>query len=356
MRINEGDTMKRVVLTLVVVLLVHSCSSEELIPINVELGTRAISKLPFVIAEDQGLYEKYGLDVDLRMPPPKSDGGRRTHAEGLAGQVWRRLWTKTGVSESWKADIFIDGLTPNIVKKIDQARFPHRVAVAATDCVLRAHIVSGADIETLQDLRGKRIGISGRRDTTTGFAVLTLAKRMGWDPNQDISIKLNGRDVDALRLGVVDAIVASELRYALAKKEGFRILEDTRSWNIAVAGNSVMVTRDWLDDSTNHEAIRRFLRATVEALAIFHTNRDLSIRVLQEWHGISDRKVAETAYERGQWMPRKPYPCYEGIENTFELYDSNEMRKYSPSDFYDDSFIKALDKSGFIDNLYDSRH
>jgi hypothetical protein len=51
-------------------------------------------------------------------------------------------------------------------------------------------------------------------------------------------------------------------------------------------------------------------------------------------------------------MPRKPYPAVDGIKNTMSLFDSNAMRRYKPEDFYDDSFMKELDQSGFIDNLY----
>jgi len=175
----------------------------------------------------------------------------------------------------------------------------------------------------------------------------------GWDPLHDISIKLNGRNVETLRDGEVDAIVASEIRYAVAKKEGFTILEDTRTWNEPIAGNSVMVTMEWLQDESNHESIRRFLFATIEAMKLFHQERELSIDILANWHGISDREIAETAYNRGKWMPRKPYPCYAGIRKTFELYDSNEMRRFSPEDFYDDSYLSKIDESGFIDNLYE---
>lgn len=344
--------MLHCLIAFVVVAMLSSCGDSDVISLNVYLGTRSISKVPFVIAEDQGLFRKHGLDVDLRMPEPKYEGGRKTHDDGLAGQVWRKIWVALGVSEEWREDVYVDGLTPNIVKKIDYADFPHRVAVAATDCVLRAHIVSTSDIGSLEELKGKRLGISARRDTTTGFGALVLAQRMGWDPVHDISIKYDGRDIEALAEGHVDAIVASEMRFAVAIKRGLNILVDTRDWNVAVAGNSVLVERDWLDNSTNHEAILRLLRATSEALAIFHSDKELTIEILQEWHGIDDREIAEIAYDRGQWMPRKPYPCYEGIENTLEMYDSNEMRKFSKEDFYDDRFIKELDASGFIDQLY----
>jgi len=42
----------------------------------------------------------------------------------------------------------------------------------------------------------------------------------------------------------------------------------------------------------------------------------------------------------------------EGIKKTMELYDSNEMRKYKLEDFYDDSLMREIDESGFIDSLY----
>jgi hypothetical protein len=42
----------------------------------------------------------------------------------------------------------------------------------------------------------------------------------------------------------------------------------------------------------------------------------------------------------------------EGIKKAMELYDSNEMRRHKPEDFYDDRFIRELDQSGYIDSLY----
>jgi hypothetical protein len=329
-----------------------SCGDRKLIPLKVELGTRAVSKLPFVIAEDQGLYEKYGLDVELRMPAPAFEGGISTNSNSLPERVWRRIRSIGGDHVPWKSDILVDGLTPNMVKRMDQARFPHRIAIAGIDCFARAHIVGNKNIRNVEDLKGKRLGISGRRDTTTGFVALMLARRMGWDPDKDISIKLNGRDIEALSEGLVDAIVASEVRYAVAKKQGFPILLDTREWNIALAGNSVMVEAGWMDDGTNREAARRFLKATIEGLALFHQNRELALHVMSKWNGITDKEIAATIYERGKWLSRSPYPCYEGITNTMELYDSNDMRQHTPNHFYDDSLIRELDESGFIDRIY----
>ena len=47
---------------------------------------------------------------------------------------------------------------------------------------------------------------------------------------------------------------------------------------------------------------------------------------------------------------KKPYPSVDGIKQVFALYDSPEMRRHTPEEFYDSSLMVELDKSGFLDN------
>jgi len=47
---------------------------------------------------------------------------------------------------------------------------------------------------------------------------------------------------------------------------------------------------------------------------------------------------------------KKPYPSAEGVKRVFAIYDSPEMRKRTPEEFYDPSLVSELDKSGFLDN------
>jgi ABC-type nitrate/sulfonate/bicarbonate transport system substrate-binding protein len=211
--------------------------------------------------------------------------------------------------------------------------------------------VARKGIEHLEDLQGKRLGVSSIPGNT-GFVALLLAERMRWDPIHDISILVKGNTIDAIREDRVDAIVANERSYATALAEGYPILAATSTWEAPLAGNSVMVRPEWFEDPRNLEAVRRFLKATIEGIALFHQDRELTLEVLAKWHGITDRAYAETIYDSGQWIPQKPYPCHEGIIKAMERYDSNEMRRFTPEDFYDDSLIRELDESGFIDDLY----
>ncbi|MDA2933957.1 ABC transporter substrate-binding protein [Acidobacteria bacterium AH-259-D05] len=309
-------------------------AQEDLIPLRVEMLTRSINKLPFVIAEDQGLYRKHGLDVKQWMPPPEFEGG-----------------IEVAMERPEDPDISVDGGTPMMVALITSAQARHRIMLATTDCVVRWHIVAREGINSLEELKGKRLGVSGI-GAMTGFVARLLGQRMGWDPIQDMSIMTDGRDFGSLQAGKVDAIVADETDYARARSAGYKALVDTRSWNESIAGSSVRVEPTWLENPRNRETARRFLKATVEAIALLQKDRELALHVMSKWHGIKDREVAEIIYAGGKEMSRKPYPCVEGIKKTMELFDSNEMRRYKQEDFYDDSLMREIDESGFIDSLY----
>lgn len=56
-------------------------------------------------------------------------------------------------------------------------------------------------------------------------------------------------------------------------------------------------------------------------------------------------------------LPRKQYPTLEGIKFILApLAEKDAMaRAARPEDFADSSFIKELDESGYIDNLYKKR-
>jgi ABC-type nitrate/sulfonate/bicarbonate transport system substrate-binding protein len=307
-----------------------------------------MSKLPFVIAKDRGLYQKHGLDVELRLSAPEFEGGIQAQPR-FRSRVLRGL----GLQEEPSPDIIVNGHTPQIVRQIRDTRVPKLVALAATDCSVRAYVIGRPGIKSLEELKGRRLGLNNDA-STSGFAGLRMVQRMGWDRVQDISIMFHPGGIGVLQEGLVDAIVGGDEEFDAAKRGGFTVLEDTRVWHESLAGNSVLVSRKWLEDSTHRQAARRFLMATAEAVALFHQRPTLVLEVLAKWYGMN-MEIAESRYKRTDYVPRKPYPCYDGIKNTMLLHDSNEMRRYTVEDFYDDSLILELDKAGFLDGLYKSQ-
>jgi ABC-type nitrate/sulfonate/bicarbonate transport system substrate-binding protein len=323
-----------------------SCSRQDTLPLIVRVPALSISRLPYVIAQDQGLYKKYGLDVELWMVTPGAEDRVVVRADLLT-----RIWRAIGINTPRNPDVDINGGTPMMVEAMESARNPHRIVIASTDCVVRAHLIGRRGIQSAEELKGKRIGVSALR-ATAGFHALLFSKRMGWDPVKDITIIPDAENIGVLLDNSVDAIFGYEREYAAAKRAGLPILADSHDWNDTVAGNSAILDSEWLKDPQHREAARRFLKALAEGIKLFRERPELAMGVMETWYGIKDKDYAKTLYERGAWIPMKPYPCYEGFKKTTELYDSNEMRKHSPEEFYDDSLMRELDASGFIDNLY----
>lgn len=307
-------------------------AQQTLIPVKVELITRAVSKTPVLIAYDKGLYKKYGLDVTLWLPPGEFPGAIET----------------SGKMEN--PEFSVDGGVP-MVTAILAHRGPKRLAIATTDCDVRFNIVGQKGMKSLEDLKGKRLGISVD-GAMTGYIYRVLAKRMGWTPGKDFVVVERAQRFEDLKAGKADAFVADDRYMALATKEGYPVLADTSKWNQRIAGNSVRVERNWIMDPNHRDIAMRFLKGTVEGMAIYMNNREETLRVLAKYHGIRDRQVAIGIYEEGLKMSRRMEPCVQGFKDMFVMGYPAALQQYKPTDFYDESFMKELEKTGFIDMAY----
>lgn len=313
-------------------------AQQKLIPLQVTLGDVDITKIVPIIAFEEGIYKKNGLDVQQFISP--------SAAEIISGSGVRvpREFVRANASP-----VTISGGTPLMVSRATDARARDRIILASLDNVVHWHIVAKPGIEKLEDLKGKRLGYSGV-GAMTHFIALELAKKMGWDPNFDIALMSNADRLDLLQNGAVDAFVCPGVALAMSKKAGLKPLVDLRSWNLPIAGSGVQTTASWVKN--NHEAARRFIKSLVEAIAILKQDKKAAFRALSKWYNITDPQIQEAVYQGAEEMPRKPYPAVEGIQETMKVYDSLEMRKHKAEDFYDDSFVRELDQSGYIDRLY----
>ena len=83
-------------------------------------------------------------------------------------------------------------------------------------------------------------------------------------------------------------------------------------------------------------------------------------RVLLKYLGPQDKDILERRYDYASAddrLPPKQYPTLEGIKNILEpLAETDPKAKAAkPEDFVDIRFIKELDESGFVDELYKGR-
>ena len=304
------------------------------------MGDVSLNKLPFVMAYEEGIYKKNGLDVKPMFTRGSVEIIRRSGVDVPEEFV---------VKGDTQTPIKIGGSGPTIVGLTTRAGSWDPIILGSTHRTSRWRIISRPDISSAEQLKGKRIGYSGY-GAVTHFVAISFAHAMGWNPNSDWSMMGNGLAVEALQKGHVDAIVAPELHAAMAVNAGFKVLVDLGEYDLPIAGSAILVDRAWLED--NRDAARRFVRSAVEAIALLKNDKQATFRTLGKWYQLTDPDVLEYFYGEAEKIPRKPYPPYEGIKKVMAVYDSHEMRKYTLEHFYDDSFVRELDESGYIDSLY----
>jgi NitT/TauT family transport system substrate-binding protein len=314
-------------------------AQDQPIAVTVELGDVSLTKLPFIVAADSGIYERNGLKVDQFITPSAAAAVRGS------GVIVPPQYIRSGTV----GDINIGGGSPTMVRMTSVATAPHRIILATTDDVSRYHIITRADIMRPEDLKGKRIGY-GSLGALGHYSLMLFFRKMGWDPAHDVSMLSNGDGPQRIVKNFVDAFAGTSLAVTESEKLGLRDLVDLTQYHFAMPGSGVNVLTDWL--ATHRDAAARFMKATVEAIALIKTDKKAAFASMTNWYGIKDPEKLEAVYSEAKLLPSKPYPSIEGLKIMQSIYDWREMTIRAPSDFADSSFVADLDKSGYIDSLY----
>lgn len=309
------------------------------VSLDVALGDVSLNKVSFLIAADTGIYARNGLDVHQFITPGAAQVARNSGIIVPAENV---------KADIGNAPISIGGGSP-MIYRVANGGGVHRIVLATTEAIIRDHIIVSPDIKSVADLKGKRLGYSVQ-GAVTHVGAVGFAKVMGWEPGKDITLVGGGNALNPLREGREDALLGSGMLFSMAADLKFKDLIDLTQYKIPVAGSSILAEKNWL--AANRDTAARFVKASVEADALMKNDRNAFNAALVKWFNIKDAPTQQSMYHEAVDIPRKPYPAVAGIKATLAIYDSAQMRKYKAEDFYDASFIAALDKSGAIDRLY----
>src|ERR1700676_1135572 len=95
----------------------------------------------------------------------------------------------------------------------------------------------------------------------------------------------------------------------------------------------------------------------VDAIAMMKQDKQTAFRAMAKYYGITDPQMQANFYSTWDF-PAKPYPAVEGLRIAQKLYAtfpglrSDDLKNAKIEDYIDDSFIRELDQSGYIDSLY----
>lgn len=307
--------------------------------LTVELGDVSVTKLPFIVAAQAGIYTRNGLDVTQFINPGAAANAR---ANGL-------IVPPESIKADTVGDLCICGGSPTIVRMTTIAGAPQRIILATTDTTQAFHLFVSPGVKRIADLKGKRIGYIVRGDLTD-LMFNALARRMGWDPSRDWSMFSGIGGVDTAAKYNMDATLSAPLALAEAKRVGFKDLGDLSRFHFVILGSGVAALKSWLP--SHRPAAAAFIKSTVEAIALMKRDKSVAFAAMEKYYGLNDPAREQALYDAAVHMPAKPYPSVEGLRLVRQMYTWREMQIHPASYFLDPSFVAALDKTGFIDNLY----
>ena len=225
------------------------------------------------------------------------------------------------------------------------------VMLAGVQDILNDRLVVRPNINSVEDLKGKRVGVF-RFGSASHLRLLNVLPRYGMG-ERDVTFLQVGDTPErliALHGGSIDATLLSPPDHFEATRRGMKILLNLRDLNVPYQGTGLVTTQRLL--GRNRDLARRFLKAFVEAIHAVRTNPALSKRALAKYRHTKDEKQTEDAYQTLREIVKpKPYPSIDGFKTI--INDASERipaaKNANPKDFMDTSLLEELDRSGYID-------
>jgi NitT/TauT family transport system substrate-binding protein len=290
------------------------------------------SQASFWVPYEAGIFRKYGLDVELLYVA----GGGRAAQVVQSGEVPIGVFTGGAVINANLAggDLAVIASSMNVMTFVVMAR---------------------PDIKRVEDLRGKKIGVS-RFGSATDFALRYVEDQWPVKRQRDFAVLQMGGVTDvynALRAGVLDAAVINAELAILGRREGFRELADIAKMGIHFPTSSVITTRSYIKRSEN--TVRKFIRGFVEGVHYGKTQRAPTIKIMMKYLRSSDAAMFNELYDMYilQNIPRIPRPSPASLKTVIDQMAETDPRVASlkPEQFIDARFFNELEKEGFVEKL-----
>ena len=301
--------------------------SAELQPLRVSYAAISGAFGPLWLAQDKGLFTKYGLAVDLKYILPA------TATQALLANS-------------------LDIMNPGgelIEAGLGGARVAFMVGILNR---IVFSLYSKPEIRQFSDLRGKIIGVT-QPGSTTDFTARVLIQQAGMTAGKDIQVThLQGMPdiLTALSQGRIDAAIISAPTTVKARQAGFKELMDITARNIPMIHVALAATRDFL--KANPDRTRRFLQGYIEGLKIARTDPEQAKQAIGKYTKTENRDDLDETYNTfvKAWEP-VPYVSTAGVQMLLNFATNPAAKTAKPEQFIDNSFVAELEKSGFIDKI-----
>ena len=303
--------------------------SQELKRISMGYPSLAFTQSHIWVAKEQGLFKRYGLDVD----PVFLRGGQVATQALAAGE-------------------------PPIVNvgTVIQANLTgyNLVLIASMENKFYQLVFVRPGITSLEQLKGKKLGISGF-GSITHYAAQILLKHLNLEVNKDVTLVPGGPDAErlgAMSAGSVDASFFNLSTAPVARKMGFVDLLQIADLGVEVQGNGLATSRNYLKSS--RDTVKNAMKGYLEGIHFIYANKAESQKVFAKYMRTNNPEVLESSYENYvKTIPRKPTFTPKGIQFMLDMLAPQmpQAKTAKPEQFYDASLMNELEREGFFTDL-----
>ena len=209
------------------------------------------------------------------------------------------------------------------------------------------------EVKDIAGLQGKVVGIMSK-GASSEHAVIALLHRHGMQPGKDVKfIYLGGvrEVVAALDRGIVSAGVLSSPTTLMARRLGQKELVNIATLNLPYMHSGVAARRSFTRQQP--ERIKAYLRAYIAAIKIANEDAETSKHALARYLVTNDSAILDEAYQTFRGIfPKVPYVTEDYIKSVLAVSDNPKAAGANPKEFFDNRFLKELEDSGFVQELY----
>jgi NitT/TauT family transport system substrate-binding protein len=232
----------------------------------------SISELPLKVAQLKGFYREEGLDVEMIL---------------IRGAVGMQALLGGSVDYTSASGSTIAAAVRGLPVKL----------VFISSSKPQFELISQPQIKSIQDLKGKVVGISSRGGSNDLMMQIILQKN-GLALNKDVTTLIVGAQeetVIALRTGRIAAALLTPPRNFMLQRDGFNRLAYSGDYMATYANGGIGVTDEKI--KTNPAEVLALVKATIKALQFSMKNRAEMIKIMPGYLGIKDPALIDQLYD-----------------------------------------------------------
>lgn len=304
-----------------------------MVPMKLGLVTPAVDVAPAWVAKEEGIFARYGLEVEM-----PTMGADLLMPALISGEVAMANMSQAAVVSAGLAgtDIAYYGTYENR---------------------LILWLYTRPEITAVPELRDKQVAITGRGGLTNRGLDLIL-QRNGLSP-RDVTTVSTGSVANSTTVLLGNAVSGAMLLIPgifQAEDAGMRMLVNAADYRMPTIIAGIAASRGWV--ARNEDQARHVLQAIAEGVAVAHQNKERTKQIIAQYTQVDDPRLLERTYEAAAPNWEKTLvvpPAAIQAELDSLMADNPAARDARPEQFIDNRLAVALEQSGFVERLYAQR-